>query len=993
MGLGEKIRDFFYRLSSRINLLFVKHSLLDMRRDKAKTFFGISGIAISLFLLTAVGMLNDTMSYNYVKMITTTTGQADIMITKTIKTDITFDPFFDESIIDEKLQNIEGVEQFFPRIMMLVKTSSDKTTKNGSLEMYGIDFKAEAESGRMGDLLIVDDTGNETGEVYEGEPAYGECVILWNVAKLLNVTKGDIIHLQYQQYTADVKVIEICVQDLKFMDFENALIIVNIEFAQEFLHREGQINFVYGVIDNPNEVYDASNIRATTRRLREIGTRIQERLDLNEYSVYLPKLEQLEGAEYLLMGTTIIFWFITLLSMLITGILINSILTTSAEERVREFGICRVVGGRKTYPLKIVVFEGILLGVFGSVIGFIIGYFATPPIARTIFASLYNIEFEKVEFVIHLQTVLIALIIGIGVSFVVSLLPALRAAKVDIIKSITPFQTKEEGWEVAKEGSMNVKSFLVGISIATVGMIIFVLLPRILVTGDTMLIVSIFVGLLAAILIGLVFASVGVIPLVQKLFLGTIRPAIKRYYHIIGLSLKRYRRRNTSTVVMFAISFSFIFFITSINEMESDNFALNLKFQYGADLVIVNQGLDPEENAVTLDMVDDLKTLEGIDQVAYALHNTFDIQAALSVAMDFSEGGIGFEEDNAQSQMMSLFEYYQTRWAEEPQTVVGDIVGHDETQAGFIGIDRDFLKLVDKDLLIWKSSGSGFNYSFTQLFQRNDTCIISKAIASVIGVEDVGEKIRLTFYNPQKEDDPGNITILEVVGISGGIPGFWNFRSNEYSAYGGGVMVSIDNYARLMHVKNAGEPDMIIDKIFINLRDNSEENIKKVKDEIRTLYKGRNFIIDDAISKINYIEEENARQNALMEIILMFTVIICIFGLISSMYAVMLERKFEIGILRSMGLKSRNIRNMFLTESLIIMLSAGIMGTIIGSFCAYLMQTNLGLITEMPVIFDIPMDTLIRVFVISVSVGVIGMYVILWRFSRLNIMEIFRQSF
>ncbi|MHA1757584.1 MAG: ABC transporter permease, partial [Promethearchaeota archaeon] len=166
-----------------------------------------------------------------------------------------------------------------------------------------------------------------------------------------------------------------------------------------------------------------------------------------------------------------------------------------------------------------------------------------------------------------------------------------------------------------------------------------------------------------------------------------------------------------------------------------------------------------------------------------------------------------------------------------------------------------------------------------------------------------------------------------------------------------------------------------------------------VKDEIRNLYKGRNFIIDDAISKINYIEEENARQNALMEIILMFTVIICIFGLISSMYAVMLERKFEIGILRSMGLKSRNIRNMFLTESMIIMLSAGIMGTIIGSFCAYLMQTNLGLITEMPVIFDIPMDTLIRVFVISVSVGVIGMYVILWRFSRLNIMEIFRQSF
>ena len=102
-------------------------------------------------------------------------------------------------------------------------------------------------------------------------------------------------------------------------------------------------------------------------------------------------------------------------------------------------------------------------------------------------------------------------------------------------------------------------------------------------------------------------------------------------------------------------------------------------------------------------------------------------------------------------------------------------------------------------------------------------------------------------------------------------------------------------------------------------------------------FKGRSFIVDDAISKVNYIADMNKRQNTLMEIILMFTVMICIFGLISSMYAVMLERKFEIGILRSMGLKAKNVRNMFLLESMIIMLAAGIMGTFIGTYCAYLM--------------------------------------------------------
>ena len=125
----------------------------------------------------------------------------------------------------------------------------------------------------------------------------------------------------------------------------------------------------------------------------------------------------------------------------------------------------------------------------------------------------------------------------------------------------------------------------------------------------------------------------------------------------------------------------------------------------------------------------------------------------------------------------------------------------------------------------------------------------------------------------------------------------------------------------------------------------------------------------------------------------MFTVIICIFGLISSMYAIILERKFEIGILRSMGMKTSNVRNMFLIESMLLMLSAGIMGTIIGTFTAYILQTNMSLLTEMPTIFSIPYLTLIRVFSISIAVGFIGIYLILRGLNRQTIMDIFRQTF
>ncbi|MHA2277511.1 MAG: FtsX-like permease family protein, partial [Candidatus Kariarchaeaceae archaeon] len=866
-----------------------KHSLLDLRRDKTKAIFGVSGIAISLFLLTAIGMLNDTVNYNFLLYITSTTGKADIMIAKSIQTDLTFDPFFDQDLIDDELANIEGVEEFFPRIMMLLRSSSNNINGSASFQMYGIDFEKEAENGNIGDLIIVDENGEETNQVYKSKPNTGECVILWNVAEILNVTIGDSINLEYQNSNLNLTVVQICIQNMKFLQFETSLILVGLEQAQDFLQRANQINFVVGTIKNPKVVYDASNLERTTRRLRIISARIQDRLNINEYTITLPKLAELEGGEFLLMTVAIMFWFITILSMLITAILINSILSTSAEERVREFGIVRVVGGRKIYPMKMVLFEGLLLGIIGSISGILLGVLFIQPIARGMF-QLYNFNFSfaEVDWVIKPETFLMTFSIGTFVSLGVALIPALKTAKIDLIKSITPFQTEEEGWEIKKEGSMNVKSFLIGISVAMIGMIVFILLPNILVTGDFMLTSALFIGLLTAILIGLVFASIGIIPIVQKIFLGIISPAIRKYRSIIAISLKRYRRRNTSTVIMFAISFSFIFFITSTTEMQSRNMAVGLKFQYGSDLVLINQELVNEEDALTLEMVEELKDLPGIDKVALSLHNTFDFTATLAAVLEVSEGQVSLGMDPGASEeiLIDLFEFFASQGEEKFRTTAGDLMDFDVVDAGFIGVNEDFVNIIDKNLLIWKSAGSNTQYSFSQLFSHNNTCIIAASIASYLGISEVGQFIRMTFYDPKFENDPGNVTMFRVVGISGGIPGFFNFRTNEQSAYGGGIMVSTENYMRLMQVANPGELNMIVDKVFVNLIEKTEANIEETKEEISLMYQDKDIVIDDAVSKINFMEEMTQRQSFLMELILSFTIMISIFGLVSSMYSI-----------------------------------------------------------------------------------------------------------
>jgi len=986
------LQNILYKLRLKIRLQFLQQSWLNIKKDRAKVLFGLSGITISIILLTSIGMINDSMSYNYMGMITSTTGSSDILISKAINTDLTFDPFFDETLIDNELSNIEGVDELFPRIMMLVKVSSDNTDATGSLQIYGINFLKEATNGQMGNLNLVDQNGTETGNIYDTEPNMGECVILWKVAELLNVSIGDLIHMNYQHYSLDVEVVAICRQDLKFTELESALIIINLDQAQSFMEREGEINLIMGTIENPQSIYVVSDIDFTKRQIREIGTRIQKRLDPNTYTVAMPKVEEISAQQFLLMGMTIIFWFITIISMLITGILINSILSTSTEERIREYGILRVVGGKKMFPVKMVIFEGVIIGVVGSLLGIILGLIGTPPIVDTLFV-LTDFPLQNMDFVIQPQTVILAFSIGSIVSLVISLFPALKTAKIDIIKSITPFHKKEEGWEVKKEGSMNVRSFLIGSSLATIGMLVFLLLPSVFVSGEMMMIAGLFIGLIAAILIGMVFASVGVIPIIQSLLIGAVTPLIKKYAHIIKISLKRNRRRNTSTIVMFAISFSFIFFITSVSEMESQNLSTNLRFQYGSDLVLINQGINPETNAITLDTIQELDSIDGIGEIAISLYNMFDITSVLSILFDFSESGGGFNEDSINDAFINIFEFYTEQAEEKYQVKAADLANFDDLEIGFIGIEKNYYKLMDNDLMIWSSPQSGFNYSFSQVFNNNNTCIIAKSLASVFGIDDVGEYIRLTFYNPQIPNDPGNITLFRVVGISGGMPGFYNFRTTEATAEGGGIMVSLDNYMRLMNVKDQWDAKMVVDKAFIKLKEDSEAIIEDTKEEIRDISTGKDYFLDDAITKVKMMTSMFERQSSLMEVVLWFAIIIAIFGLVSTMYAVMLERKFEIGILRSMGMKTRNVRNLFLVESLIIMLSSGTMGTIIGTFCAYLMETNLGLLTEMPIVFSIPMDVLFRVFSLSIFFGILGMYLILIKLSRQSVMDIFRQTF
>ena len=358
--------------------------------------------------------------------------------------------------------------------------------------------------------------------------------------------------------------------------------------------------------------------------MTEIGTQIQQLIGF-DYMVTLPKMLELSITSETDQSMTLMFFFMDVFSMLITGILINSILSTGIEERIREFGIMRTVGAKKSFTIGLVVITGLLMALIGTAIGLILGLLGGPFFIQLVISSFSAVN-VKIPFVILPTTILETAAIGVGVTTAIAILPALKAGRVSIIQAIDPSRANQkEEWHFKKEGSANAKLMIFGIGIATIGFIIFVLFPNVLASENTNLMDALFMILLMCVLLGLVFACIGLIPLVEIIISQIFRPLISRYYPVYRLSLSRYRQRNSGTVMMFAMTFAFIFFISTYIQLETNNTDTLINLEYGSDIIVSNSGSNIGNDTVDINFYNQLNEMPGVKSAAIIEENALDI--------------------------------------------------------------------------------------------------------------------------------------------------------------------------------------------------------------------------------------------------------------------------------------------------------------------------------------------------------------------------------
>ena len=995
-----------------VKLVF-KYAFKDLLRHKTRTFVGILGITVSIALLALILFLSDSISVTFIEYLSIDSGQQDLNIQVRHyngEPENRSDYFEFQNLVDKIQNEVEEIEGFIPRMNVWGNVNLSKGVETQELanarrwvQISGIDF------GRENQLEFGSFIKPDTNELLElSSLPVNHCAIYYGLNNEIKYAENDTIEIrmgfwhgdQYYYSVRNFTIDSIFDFQLKWpVQYTNRpLIVVDIDTLYDTFGNNtfnGRCNELILTLKKGYNIYDARDIEGSETRVKKIAGKVQLLIGLKEYDIDSPKVEILGYSELFSVGLTIIFVFVSMISMLISGVLINGILKTSVEERIREFGIFRTLGATKKYNLIIVLTQGLLLCNSGTILGIILAQLATEfvvlPIAGTVVAQSIPGLAGNITFSTTIWSILISYMIGLSVGIVVSISPALKVMKLQLIESIHPYRKEDVLYKLKKRASINYKLLIVGGILTVNAALVLFVLPRILNSGDLSLFAGTLIALLLIFLIGMTLAGLGILPLILRLFIKFFQLFSKKLSPVYRIFIFRYARRNSSTIMTFAFTFSFVIFTSSVFSYLGNQGVVAANLDYGADLVIETKGWVEPEEAESFGLFGGGGgefLSESSNPPKTSQDNGFSVNPNRILTSNFKDELLKKEGiERISSVLASPFHLTQiySEEGKEFTAKIGDLASITSLDVSLIGIDEIYPSTI-KIKYIEFTQGD-ITSSFEQLFKEQEipACIISEAISLSLDIF-LGDIIKMDI----QRGDESEIFKFKIAGVAAAMPGFLGeFSRMAATANMGGVMISQEVYMSLMDIP----PIPYLDKIFIQLNQNAQTSAQ----EILTLIKKENEGIYDF--DIISLKAEVSQQELFFTLISVFftitldaTIVICLFGLLSSSYSTIIERKKEIGIIRTLGLKGKEISRLFAIESLIIMLSSGTVGVLVGWTTGLLLSVSMNLTSGLPNNPVFPLSDMIFVFVLSIVFTLIGMKMLLRKSRKKKIVDIYRET-
>jgi len=420
----------------------IKMAFRNIKRNKRRSLLAIISVGLSIMLVVVLQGLVDGLVENIIKNSTKNeTGHIRIMSAEYFK-NINYMP------VQHIVYNPEEVINFianYPKLKEKINLITERIKFPVLLQYSGNNKTALGIGGdieKEKSMLMLDKSiieGNYlSGKVIEKEgKKYREVIIGKKMADIMGLKVGDSFSLMLSGADLGIHiprfyVVGIFQTGLNMLD-EN-LFMISIEDAKEVLKTSGGVQEILIMLKRYKEASWVA--KAIDRKLKE----------KEEYS-YLTAVDWKSAGGFASMMDqamkiyNTMYFVITLLgAFIITNIMMMIVL-----ERRREIGILKSMGLKKREILLLFTLEGLILGGIGSVCGALLGTIINIPL------SIYGLDFSSsmsnmnfpvdnvVKWMINVGSIIGAMVLGIIVSAIMSLIPSRHAAKmkaVDAIRSV-----------------------------------------------------------------------------------------------------------------------------------------------------------------------------------------------------------------------------------------------------------------------------------------------------------------------------------------------------------------------------------------------------------------------------------------------------------------------------------------------------------------------------------------------------------------------------
>ncbi len=902
----------------------LKYIYRDVKGHKLRNVIGIVSIGLSIGLLVAMNATVDTLSNSYVDLILNTAQDYDYEINPSEGISIE-----NYSSLILQINEIDEIKNSTPRYI--------------SQAYMRIRYESEDLIDIPANLIGLDVTKENNLNIGSFDPdiiepiGINQCLLIGNfgqnVKTVLNKNLSInhfYINFQDPSGTTHEHKLEISqvVESEQRLPAGFNIIVVDLSLIESWLHIPEVCTTIIGKFTDPS-MYSAIDPERSVQKAQQLAIAIQSKIGL-DYSVALPKATAIEAADF--SGVRLLLNFIGILILLLSTLLIYSLNTISIEEKNREYGMLRTLG-IKDLKILIMLFLSQLFSVFwGVIVGLGLGYLLTMLISSLLLSSL-----ENYTITITVQTIVFSSFIGALAGFLSAIKPSTSLINKNIVLSLEVGRHFDQEYSIRRERHVSKSMGIIGLAIAGVGSIFFVIFPLLNVIDDQNLSQILFLSLLFSFLIGSVLLAVGVFSPIFEKFLVKIL-FISRRTRKIGIMTKTFltknQRRNALTATIFALSLSFILYLSMSNSLQNYMMTESLRHYYGSDIVVQSSGV--VGNFVDPSVISFIKKHENISKISYTTAGNMLLLIGCQVTLGD----------------MALF--------------------NSISPSGIYSIpDLDF-----GDSLYTPPLTS--NNAWDNLVDNNNTIVVSRSIAERLNLK-VNKSIRLKIHSPVKKNDElyGKDLNLTVVGVADRIPGFNDVHIAPKFADSSAVFVGNSTWNTIVNnqMNNSDQitVDSRIDRVFIKCVNDDSETIESVQSALFLEF-GTSIqtIRIDTLLEMLITQQSDSRE--MLSIILSLSLIIAFFSIFSSTQTSIIEAIYEIGIIKAIGLKEKELVLVFISQALILTIVSTILGGIVGYSLAYIQWVQNAILVEFPLII-VPLDPIILVIYISaIILSVLGTY-------------------